>query len=227
MSGKKAFTLSFDDGVTQDVRLIELMNRYHLKGTFNLNTGIQTEESSFVIEGKKVCRMEQAGLSRLYAGHEAASHGLTHAALPELDKAALEKEIGADIENIEKYYGKKPVGFAYAYGAYDDKAVMELKRRGIRYARTVEPSHDFCLQKDLLHLSPTCHYRDEKLWQLAKQFVGMKEEQPALFYVWGHSYELDVHGEWEQLEEFFDYISGHEDIYYGTNEECLAYLGAF
>ena len=227
MSAKKAFTLSFDDGVTQDIRLVELMNRYGLKGTFNLNTGIQSEESSFVIEGKKVCRMEQEGLSKLYAGHEVASHGLTHAALPELDEAALAKEIGRDIENIEKYYGKRPVGFAYAYGACDDKTVTELRNQGIRYARTVEPSHNFYLQKDLLYLSPTCHYRDEKLWQLAKEFIEMKEAKPALFYVWGHSYELDVHEEWQQLEEFFAYVSGHEDIYYGTNEECLAYLGAF
>ena len=35
--GKKYFTLSFDDGLEQDKRVIRLMRQYGLKGTFNLN----------------------------------------------------------------------------------------------------------------------------------------------------------------------------------------------
>ena len=36
---KKAITFSYDDGVTQDERLISLFNKYGLKCTFNLNSG--------------------------------------------------------------------------------------------------------------------------------------------------------------------------------------------
>ena len=36
----KAVTFSFDDGVTQDKRLIEILNKYGLKATFNLNSAI-------------------------------------------------------------------------------------------------------------------------------------------------------------------------------------------
>ena len=36
----KAVTFSYDDGVTQDQRLIEIFNRYNLKCTFNLNSGL-------------------------------------------------------------------------------------------------------------------------------------------------------------------------------------------
>ena len=31
---KKAITFSFDDGVAQDIRLVEILNKYNLKGTF-------------------------------------------------------------------------------------------------------------------------------------------------------------------------------------------------
>ena len=31
----KALTFSYDDGVTQDARLIEIFNKYGLKATFN------------------------------------------------------------------------------------------------------------------------------------------------------------------------------------------------
>ena len=33
---KKAFNVTYDDGVLQDIRFVELLNQYGLKGTFNL-----------------------------------------------------------------------------------------------------------------------------------------------------------------------------------------------
>ena len=35
----KAITFSFDDGVLQDIRAIEILDRYGLKATFNLMGG--------------------------------------------------------------------------------------------------------------------------------------------------------------------------------------------
>lgn len=34
----KAMTFSYDDGVSADYRLVELMRKYYIKGTFNINT---------------------------------------------------------------------------------------------------------------------------------------------------------------------------------------------
>ena len=36
----KAFTFSYADGVTQDERLIALFDRFGVKGTFNINSGL-------------------------------------------------------------------------------------------------------------------------------------------------------------------------------------------
>lgn len=36
----KALTLSYDDGVEQDLHLIELMKQHGVKGTFNLNSSL-------------------------------------------------------------------------------------------------------------------------------------------------------------------------------------------
>ena len=36
---RKAVTLSYDDGVVFDKRLISIMDKYGLKGTFNINSG--------------------------------------------------------------------------------------------------------------------------------------------------------------------------------------------
>ena len=51
---QKAVTFSYDDGIEQDRRLVEIFNRYGMKCTFNLNTGIQTQESQFEIEGMRL-----------------------------------------------------------------------------------------------------------------------------------------------------------------------------
>ena len=56
MNYQKAITFSYDDGIESDRKLVEIFNRYGMKCTFNLNTGIQSRESHFDIEGKVVQR---------------------------------------------------------------------------------------------------------------------------------------------------------------------------
>ena len=62
---RKALTFSYDDGIEQDRKLVEIFNKYGMKATFNLNTGIQTPESNFEIEGVYINRMKQEGLEEL------------------------------------------------------------------------------------------------------------------------------------------------------------------
>lgn len=58
--------------------------------------------------------------------------------------------------------------------------------------------------------------------EMAEQFVVMKPETPQIFYIWGHSYEMDLDNTyWNRLEELCKLISGREDTFYGTNREVL------
>ena len=63
----KAVTFSYDDGVEQDRRLVELFNQYGVKATFNLNSGIQTGANVFIERdsGISIRRMNQKGLREL------------------------------------------------------------------------------------------------------------------------------------------------------------------
>ena len=40
---QKAVTFSYDDGVCQDRRLVDMFNYYHVKATFNINSGMQKD----------------------------------------------------------------------------------------------------------------------------------------------------------------------------------------
>ncbi len=218
----KAFTLSYDDGITQDIRFVELLNRYGLKCTFNLNSGIQTKANFWTgKEGITVSRMNMADLPALYAGHEIAVHGLTHPDLTKLEDETVYNELYRDRVNLENLFGTRVTGMAYPYGAHDERVRSVVKKAGLHYARTVHATNSFELPEDLLQLPATCHHSAESLMELAKQFVSLKPDTPQLFYVWGHSYEFDFTESWERMEEFFRYISGRDDIFYGTNTEVL------
>ena len=222
---KKAFTLSYDDGISQDIRFVELINRYGLKCTFNLNSGIQTGANFWTGQNDViVTRMNMEGLRNLYAGHEIAAHSLTHPDLTKLDEATVYNELSRDKANLEAFFGTNVTGMAYPYGTHDEKVRTIVKKAGLHYARTVHSTNAFDLPDDLLQLPATCHHRAENLMELAKQFVELQTDTPQLFYVWGHSYEFDFDNNWDMIEEFFKYISNREDIFYGTNYEVLSPL---
>ena len=112
-------------------------------------------------------------------------------------------------------------GMAYAYGAYNDEVKNIVKECGLRFARTVRSTHSFEPQTDLLEFHPTCHHNDEKLFELAEKFLALPDDTPALFYVWGHSYEFDGDDNWDRIEKFCRMMAGKDDIFYGTNSEVL------
>ena len=53
----KTLTLSYDDGVEQDEKLVDLMVKYGLKGTFNLNSGVYAKEGTVYPAGQIHRRM--------------------------------------------------------------------------------------------------------------------------------------------------------------------------
>jgi peptidoglycan/xylan/chitin deacetylase (PgdA/CDA1 family) len=205
-----------------------MMIKYLLKGTFNINSGklgLQGTADGFPYPAthNKVSIEEVKGL---YKGHEIAIHSYSHPFLEKLSKSEIEEEIIKDREILEKIAGYPVTGMAYPFGTYNDLVISTLRELGINYSRTVESTYDFNVPEDFLKWHPTCHHGDKDLFRLAEQFIALeaddKETAPLqIFYVWGHSYELDGNQNWDMLEKFFEMISGKEDICYATNEEIV------
>jgi len=217
----KAITFSYDDGVEQDLRLLEIFNKYGLKATFNLNTALDASTPSWMYKSLEVKRLNLTDYITAYKGHEIAVHTLTHPNLCGLDESQFEEEVLKDRENIVRIFGQKVSGMAYPYGAYSDTVVNKLSKYGFKYARTVEATHSFDIQSDLLRFKPTCHHDDEKLFELAEKFISMDAHKPQIFYVWGHTYEFEGNKNWDRFEDLCRLVSGRDDILYGTNAEVL------
>lgn len=217
----KAVTFSYDDGVEQDVRLMELLDRYGLRATFNLNLGSQDENDTFQKGDIRVRHLNRSDLPALYARHEVAGHTFTHAHLEKLEERAIREEIVRCQDGLAQLFGRNIYGMAYPYGTYDDRVVEIVRGSGVRYARTCVQTESFERPVDLLRLSTTCRHANPALLDLAETFIESKPEKPMLFYLWGHSYEFDEQRNWDLMEEFCRKIAGRDDVYYGTNCEVL------
>ena len=225
---KKALTFSYDDGVRQDIRLIELFNKYGMKGTFNLNSGMMHPGTLWHYKDEvPVYRLEpHENLKTLYRGHEVAVHGVDHIRLSEASREETVHEVIDDKKALSEMFGYDICGMAYAYGAWKDENLDIIRNAGIRYSRAVKTTHSFNLwEGDMLVYQGTCHHGDADIFELAKQFIEMKPDKPQLFYIWGHSYEFDYGDDWGRMEELLKLLSGHDDILYGTNKEVFEYFG--
>ena len=223
----KAVTFSYDDGVTQDIHLIELLNKYGLKSTFNLNSELLGKSGIMVRSGHRLShyKIVPEDVQKVYAGHEVAVHTLTHPMLPDLPNDEIIRQVEQDRLNLSELVGYEVIGMAYPSGGIDDRVVSLIKHNtGIKYARTVLLTDSFDIQKDLYRFAPNAyHITDfDRLVNMGKRFIDLKPDRPQIFYIWGHAYEMDIFPNgWERLEEFFRLISGHNDIFYGNNKEVL------
>lgn len=225
----KVFTMSYDDGVVQDIRLSEIMKKNGLKGTFNVNSGLYCDENEArnVFDG----RMKLSEAKKLYigSGNEIAIHGYTHPYLEKLRNEDIIDEIVKDRLSVENNYGVIAKGMAYPFGTFNDTVLDALKLCGISYARTVNSTGKFDFPSDWLKLNPTCHHNSPNLMKFADTFI---ENEPKyhnvwMFYLWGHSYEFDQNDNWNVIEKFAEFIGQRKDVWYATNIEIYNYVRAY
>ena len=227
----KALTFSYDDGVDQDKRLIELFNKYGLKGTFNLNSDLLgRREDTLTILGRTVGhgKVFASDVRHIYDGHEVAVHTLTHPLLPRIeDDKEIIRQVEEDRLKLSELCGYEVVGMAYPCGGqnHDDRVANIIRENtGVKYCRTIISNHSFDLQEDLYKFKPTVYHFGEfdKMMELGQKFLETDADTPQILYVWGHAYEFDIRdGDWERMEEFCRMMSGRDDIFYGTNKEVL------
>ncbi len=106
----KAFMMSYDDGVRQDIRLIEIMQKYGLKGTFNLNSGFMQAEN-------RVKPDEVEGVY-LKTGNEVAVHGVKHLSLTAITEDRMIDDILNDMQTLSCVDKGKIGMLGLSYGGF-------------------------------------------------------------------------------------------------------------
>lgn len=209
--------MSYDDGVEQDRRLIQIFNRYGIRGSFHLNSGLLGKPNHITAEEAR----------DLYAGHEISAHTLTHPTLERCPKEQIIRELFEDRVNLEKVAGYPVRGLSYPNGSHSSQIRELLPLLGYEYARVVPDTGSFGLPEDFYQWKATCHHSHDLL-KKGKDFISLNKKQYLyLMYVWGHSYEFDRNDNWELMEEFCELAGKNDDIWYATNIEIVDYVKAY
>ncbi len=230
----KAVTFSYDDGAKYDLRLAATLDKYSLKGTFNLCP------SEFAGQSSDHLSVSEA-LSLIERGHEVANHGYNHLALGITRHLSGIKDVLDCRLGLEKLFGRIIRGFAYPdtmrniKGDNYERIKSFLEDLGIVYARLAGGDNDkFELPDDFFAWYPTAHHDNTQIYDFIDKFLSVDEEKlykasrhPRLFYVWGHSSEFEHKGNWDHFEAICEKLAGKEDTWYATNMEIYEYVKAY
>ena len=204
----KYFIFSIDDGTIYDKKVLEIFNRYGIKGTFNLNSGL--DGFIWYLNGRPIERLYLKENPHLYDGHEVASHTLTHPHLTMCPGEIIVKEVGEDITNLETIFDRDVYTFAFPFHDSDDRCVDIIKHlHNIKVIRHSEEDKSFKFPQDLLHVKITSLDINEALW-LVDQFI--EDDEAELFTFVSHGYDFEVNQTYDKLEELCQKVIANKNI---------------
>ncbi len=231
----KALILSYDDGTIFDRKLVALMNKYHLIGTFHLNSNKLGTDIHFNYLNKDEVKT-------LYTGHEVSVHSANHPNLPDISKIDVINEIIEDRKELERLVGYPVRGMAYPFGNTNDEVVEAITGLGIEYARTVGDTQNFEIPNEFLRWHPTIHQFAKAYWEPNQPEKDKKEldffnkliheflniNTVAVIDIWGHSWEMGTdQNKWEDTEKFFQLLANNPLIYYAKQIDLVDYVKAY
>ena len=222
----KAFNITNDDGVLQDIRFVSLLNRFALKGTFNLNSQLMEEEFTWTHpNGMEVRRLGINAVQGLYDGHEIASHTLTHPYMHELPEFEILRQLREDKRRLESIFGQEVQGFAVPFDYYSDLIARSAEVCGFEYARMSEFSLSYAPCTDWYHWKTGVYHIIPELVPFVEGFLKTEEEL-AVCQIVGHSYDLDTENLWETMERICSAVAEQDEVWACTNLELVRYLKA-
>jgi len=242
---KRIVTTSWDDGNKLDLKLLNLLNKYNLKGTF------------YIPKSSELKSLTDQEIKLIAETQEIGAHTLTHSDLTKLSSAEeISKEIKGSKDFLEQLVGKEIKMFAYPGGKFDSRAKQAAQKAGFIAAR-ITKQFEFSISQDKFEFATTIQVypypfrkRDENHYHLSrflfqplqnsffqilkfklpkKSFFSWPNLSQALFdyflaeggiyHLWGHSWEIEKYNMWNDLEEIFKYVSQRPNCQYLTNSE--------
>ena len=235
--GKKYFAWSFDDGLEQDKKIIEILREFGLGATFHLNSGLfgdKTYEGRIGNLGMTEMPTEQyeAKARRLlpyvphfripadeavqvYAGFEIASHTCHHVNLIKCSEEERQAEIGEDVKALSALFGQPVTGFAYPYGVGAKQSRAALQAAGVQYARAARSAGGFRFPDDPLQMPLSCWHVSAKTFERLDSFFRLEAEEDLFFLMFAHGYEFDFgtkESNWDKFRRICEAVASHDDV---------------
>ena len=222
-------TTSWDDGHVYDIKLAQMLKQYNIAGTFYISP-----ENRELLELERLNKEEVIELSKNF---EIGAHTVTHPRLSKITDSEAGHEIAGSKKFLEEWIGKEVKSFCYPGGDFKPVHETMVKAAGFKLARTVK-RYATQIGNDPFAVPTTVHaYRHLKDIKLPMINLGFDEylhwdvlanklfddvmQKGGVFHLWGHSWEIDKHKDWERLERVLKYISNRPEVSYLNNGELI------
>ena len=192
---------SWDDGSRHDLKLAKLLTKHKIPATF------------YISGNTDLTNIEIIELSRIF---NIGGHTETHPQdLKRLDTDRLNGEIRFNKDNLERIIRRKITDFAYPRGRYNAQVLEAVQAAGFKTARTTVVGHTTAT-KGPYRLPTTAHVYPSKpeyggrSW--SKYAWNLMERGGDFIHIWGHSWEIEKFGLWEELDLFLSHLRERVDI---------------
>lgn len=209
-----ALEFSFDDNHILNMRVANLLEQYGFRATFFINImplgthpGMKPEQIKLLHE----------------RGHEIAAHTVRHRQLTLQHSSQRHYEFRYGKATLEKFIGSEVTGFSYPKGQYTDIIKIETEATGYLYARAT--GEGCIVETDQFAIVPTVQIYNSPLrrylrikknildggkfswtgdWK--KSCMKYLKNNEGTVHIWGHSWEIEKQGLWDEFEELLKWI---------------------
>lgn len=203
----KRFVFAIDDGTVFDKKTIAIFNKYGIKATFNLNSGLQ--DFVWWKDWLEVRRLNLEENKSIYEGHEVASHSLTHPFLTSLSDEDVYREAKEDIDNLKNIFHRDIQSFSFPFDGFDERTIAIIKSLGITHIILPAIDDSFAYPVDPFHVKVTSWDIDDALVKV-QRFIA--DEKAELFVYLSHSYDYEYGGNYDKLEELCRIVCENDEI---------------
>ncbi|MEX2606236.1 MAG: polysaccharide deacetylase family protein [Kiritimatiellia bacterium] len=190
----------WDDGVNDDIRLIEILRKHGAKASFNLNpaTHRSTRQGDFSERfGKRIERLARPELNAVYDGFTIANHTMSHPRPLEIALEEWRGEVFDARKQLQDWFQQPIHGFVYPYGGNDAATAAVVREAGHCYGRTTANATPCVPSADPMRQPADCHFLSDKFQD---RYDLAKASGCGVFYFWGHSFELCRNEQWTAFE---------------------------
>ena len=222
MSTNIMVTQSWDDGVEDDIRLIELLRRYGAKAAYNLNAGLHGPQrgGEWNHKGKTVRRLAWSELREVYEGIEVANHTLKHPWLTRISAEEAWRDIADGRKALEDLFQRPVTGFAYPYNDHNPEVRRAVREAGHVYARATVVAGAPWPPPDRMEWHPQVSFKSPDFWA---EFEKVAVDG-GVFLLMGHSYEFLDEAMWGDFETKLERLSVDPRVKWVTPLEAFATL---
>jgi peptidoglycan/xylan/chitin deacetylase (PgdA/CDA1 family) len=240
MVNRTIVVTSWDDGDPQDLRIAEKLRDAGLAATFYVPISGQDGKPTLLPEDLRTLVSQ---------GFEIGAHTMSHAVLSGLRGQRLWAEVFDCKQVLEQILGQEVPMFCYPCGRYNTEVLEVVRKAGYRGARTTRmlchqesfrafempttlqayPHGSFTYFKNLgkrRDLSGLYRYvfelRRPRSWvELGKKLFDQALQEGGIWHLYGHSWEIQKLGLWNDLQEMLDYVRERPGVIYASNSQTL------